>query len=170
MSLTKDYQSEMFYQFSKSDAEEWETTSKEQPGSIWSSSRHSVDNFLPFVKKVLPRLACQQSIFGMSIICLYGHYENEQEMIEYATMPLLTAEILNKEEISQIVDLFKTADSDSGPGGFRKRFEIGGKTYEIITDFNIVFRVLMLAKANYPSYLKGYRLSIRPFSLCLNIS
>jgi len=129
---------DLFSQFDQDVLATWEDAFKEDSEIKWSE--HKVKEYLPFVRKALPFIANNQSLFGLSIICLNDSYDNEEEIIRYATKPLVTAEILTEQEISKIIEVFKhmslsvSSVFSQGYGSFKKFFEVEGTKYEIYTD------------------------------------
>jgi len=131
---TKDMQT-FFQQFTPEVVEKWEKAVQANPDAEWNSNR--VRSILPFVKKVMPRIGRNQSLFGLSIISLDGKAKDERELVQYGLEPLLVGGILTEEEVKQIVGWFlntqPTWDS-GGAGHFQKEFEIDGMKYRLISD------------------------------------
>lgn len=123
-----------FQQFTPEIVKKWEEAIQKNPDVKWNCNR--IRDILPFVRKVMPRIGQNQSLFALSIISLDGKIQNEREVILYGLEPLLTANILTKEEAEQIVNwYFQTQPTwDSGGAGhFQKGFEIEGVRYRLIT-------------------------------------
>lgn len=124
-----------YYQFTPGDISTWEATLRKNPDAEWNYNR--VKDLLPFVKKVMPRIGQNQSLFGFSIISLNGKLKNEKEVVKHGLDPLLTAEIITEKEADQIINWYLetqlTWDS-GGAGHFQKVFHIGGIGYRLITD------------------------------------
>jgi len=124
-----------FQQFTTKVIKTWEKAVQKNPNAEWNYNR--IGNFLPFIRKVMPRIARNQSLFGLSIISLDGKVQNEREIIQYGLEPLLAANILIKKEVEQIINWYlqtqPTWDS-GGAGYFQKEFEIDEVKYKLITD------------------------------------
>jgi len=124
-----------YHQFTPEDVKSWEEGLQENPDAEWNYNR--VKEFLPFVKKVMPRIGLGQSLLGFSIICLNGKCKNEKEVVEYGLEPLLVANIITEKEAAQITNWYirtqPTWDS-GGAGHFQKEFEVEDTKYRLITD------------------------------------
>jgi len=125
-----------FYnQFTSENIGVWEKSAKENPDAKWNFGR--IKDLLPFIRKVMPRIGQNQSLLGLSIISLDGKPKNEREVVQYGLDPLLVAEIITKEEATQIINWYlqtrPTWDS-GGIGDFQKVFHIEGIGYKLITD------------------------------------
>jgi len=83
------------------------------------------------------RIGNDQSVFGLSIICLSRKYSDEEKVIRYGLEPLTRAGILTDVEVKKVVSWFKktepTWDSNDRKG-FAKTFKIDGIKYELMTD------------------------------------
>jgi len=134
---------DMYREFTPEVVAKWEETVKERPGAEWSYNK--ISGILPFIKKVMPRIGKNQSMFGLSIVSLQGVYENKKEeerIVRYGLEPLEKAGVLSEEEIEQIVNWYAGSDPKWGPHdyeaktmlGFKKEFEIDGKKYRLMTD------------------------------------
>ncbi|KPJ56867.1 hypothetical protein AMJ49_03580 [Parcubacteria bacterium DG_74_2] len=135
-----------FYQeFTPKTIRKWEKGAKENPDAEWSCNK--INEILPFIKKVMPRIGRNQSLFGLSIISLLGKPKNEGEIIRYGLEPLLKAGVLTEEEMNKIIEWFqktKPTWNSGGAGDFTKEFEIEGKKYRLITDSYRNYRDLNL--------------------------
>lgn len=124
-----------YHQFTPEDVKAWEEGLQKNPDAEWNYNR--VKEFLPFVKKVMPRIGLGQSLLGFSIICLNGKCKNEKEVVEYGLEPLLVANIITEKEAARITNWYLRTQStwDSGGAGhFQKEFEVEGIKYRLITD------------------------------------
>lgn len=124
-----------YHQITPEDLNNWEEAAQKNPDVEWSYSR--VKDLLPFVKKVMPRIGQNQSLFGFSIICLNGKFKGEKEVVEYGLEPLLVANIITEEEATRITNWYLQTQPtwDSGEAGrFQKEFEIENIKYRLITD------------------------------------
>ena len=124
-----------FQQFTPEVIKNWEKAVQKNPNAEWNFNR--ICDILPFLKRVMPRIGRNQSIFGLSIISLDGKVQNEREIIQYGLEPLLTARIITEEETKWIVNWYlqtQPAWDSGGAGHFQKEFEIDGVKYKLITD------------------------------------
>ncbi len=139
-----------FQQFTPEIVRGWEEVVQENPDAEWNFNQ--AHNLLPFLKKVMPRIAQNQSCFGLSIISLNGRTPNEREIVQYGLEPLLTARVLTQEEAEQIVNWYLQTQptwdrmiwNPRGTKNFRKEFEIEGVRYAFITDSYRGYRDLNL--------------------------
>lgn len=124
-----------FQQFTSDIVEKLEEAVQKNPEAEWNCNR--IRDILPFLKKVMPQIGQNQSLFGLSIISLDGRAPNEREIVQYGLEPLLGADVLTEEEVERIVNWYlqtqPTWDS-GGAGHFQKEFEIDGMRYRLITD------------------------------------
>jgi hypothetical protein len=115
--------------------EYWKKAVQNNPDVEWNSNR--IRSLLPFLKKVMPRIGRNQSLFGLSIISLDGKTQNEREIVQYGLEPLLTTRILTQEEAERVISWYlqtqPTWDS-GGVGHFQKEFEVEGVRYKLITN------------------------------------
>lgn len=123
-----------FQEFTVDIIEKWEEVLEKNPDAEWSHNK--IRDILPFVKKVMPRVGRNQSLFGLSIISLDGRAKDEKIVVRHGLAPLLSAGILTLEEAEKIVDWYSyTKPSwDSMGGDFIKNFEIDGVRYRLYTD------------------------------------
>jgi hypothetical protein len=135
--------SKYYQEFTPEIVAKWEEILKETPDAEWNCNKLS--EVLPFIKKVMPRIGKNQSLFGLSIISLEGQVEDrkvEEKIVRYGLEPLKTANILSDDNIKEIVDWYALSDPKWGPHdyatrtrpNFEKKFEIDGKTYRLSTD------------------------------------
>ena len=127
--------SRIYSEFTPEDVAELEKELKEDPDAYYEFSK--ISKILPFIKKTMPRVGNDQSVFGLSIICLPRKYFDEEKVVRYGLEPLTKAGILTDVEVKKIVDWFKktepTWDSDDRKG-FAKTFKIDGIKYKLMTD------------------------------------
>jgi len=128
---------EMFSQATPEVVEKWEKAVKQNPQVEFV--RKPIAPFLPFLREVLPRVSKKQSLFGLSLISLDHSPERIEDIVRYATEPLLAAGILTEDDIREIIAWFKLSDTSWEPDstkryGFTKGFEIGGIEYTLTTD------------------------------------
>lgn len=132
---------EHYSQFTPETVSTWEGWLKDNPDVEWNYNKLS--EILPFIKKVLPRIGKNQSMFGFSIISLRGDLEKLDEIVLYGLEPLHDADILDQNEVQKIVNWYvgSTPQWDSHspkaysqPKGFNKKFTIDGINYELRTD------------------------------------
>ncbi|MFA6146125.1 MAG: hypothetical protein WC697_02195 [Patescibacteria group bacterium] len=122
---------EMFFQqITPEIVKKWEEVVQKNAKAEWNYNR--ICDVLPFVKKVMPRIGQNQSLFGLSIISLDCKPQNMEEIIQYGLEPLLAADILTKEEVKQVVNWYLQEAHNSGH--FQKKFEIGEVKYGLVTD------------------------------------
>ena len=125
----------IYTQFKPEDVAELEKELKEDPDAYYECFK--ISKILPFIKKTMPRVGNDQSVFGLSIICLPRKYFDEEKVVRYGLEPLTKAGILTDVEVKKIVNWFKktepTWDSDNRKG-FAKTFKIDGITYKLMTD------------------------------------
>lgn len=127
--------SKFFMQFTPKTLKIWEKAVQENSDVEWNFKK--ICDFLPFIKKVMPRISSNQSIFGLSIISLGGKTQEEEEIVRYGLEPLLRANILTKEEVELIINWYihtKPTWESGGAGHFQKEFEIDKVKYRLITD------------------------------------
>jgi len=129
--------SSVYQEFTPEGVAKWEEVSKKKPDAEWSYNK--IKDILPFVKKVMPRVGKNQSLFGLSIISLEGGYEiqDEEEIVRYGLEPLVKAGILTKGEVEDIVVWYhatKPSWHSSNVEKFEKEFDIDGKGYRLFTD------------------------------------
>ena len=65
----------VYQQFTPDIVQTWENALITSPEAEWNENK--IKALLPFVKKVLPRIGANQSLFGLSIISLEDKLENE---------------------------------------------------------------------------------------------
>jgi hypothetical protein len=127
--------SKIYKEFKPEDVTALEKELKEDPDAYCEFSK--ISEVLPFIKKTLPRIGNNQSVFGLSIISLARKYSDEEKVVRYGLEPLTKAGILTDVEVKKIVDWFKktepTWDSDDRKG-FAKTFKIDGIKYRLMTD------------------------------------
>jgi len=127
---------EKFYQqFTPEIVKTWEETIQKNPAAEYNCNR--IKDILPFIKKVMPRVGKNQSLFGLSIISLDGRNVDEKEIVQYGLEPLLAAGILSEKECKEIIDWYLATDptwNSGGAGKFKKDFEVEGRRYCLITD------------------------------------
>lgn len=124
-----------FQQFTSEIVKNWEEAVQKDSDAEWNSNR--IRSLLPFLKKVMPRIGRNQSLFGLSIVSLDGKTPNERDIVQYGLEPLLMACILTREEAERIVNWYLQTQPtwDSGRAGhFQKEFEVEGIRYRLITD------------------------------------
>jgi len=129
--------SKLYQEFTPEIIAKWEEVYKNKPDAEWSNNK--IKDILPFVKKVMPRIGRNQSLFGLSIISLEGKYEinDEEEIVRYGLEPLVKADILTKDEVEDIVVWYhatKPSWDSNNEERFKKEFEIEGKKYILVTD------------------------------------
>jgi hypothetical protein len=142
--------SEYYMLFTFEGLKNWEKSAQQNPEATWSENR--IADFLPFMRKVMPRIAVNQSFLGLSIISLEGRLANEEEIVRYGLEPLLAAGILTEGEAKRIVDWYLKTEPTHDPGGrphFRKEFEIDGTRYRFATDSIRHCRDLNLVKPRF---------------------
>lgn len=114
----------------------WENAIKENPEAEWGSNK--MQKLLPFIRKTLPRIGKNQSLFGLSIISLESKFEKEDEVVRYGLEPLLKSGILTDSECEEIVLWYSHMEPTWNSGGvagvFQKSFEVEGVSYKLITD------------------------------------
>jgi hypothetical protein len=108
---------EKFYnQFIPEVIEVWEEAVRQNEGAEWSGQR--IAKLLPFIKKVMPFIGKNQSLFGLSIISLDGKQPNEEEIVRHGLKPLLDAQILSQNDGEKIVSWYARTEptwhSDGG--------------------------------------------------------
>jgi hypothetical protein len=138
---------EHYMQFSLEGLNNWEKAAQQNPDADWNDNR--IADFLPFMRKAMPRIATNQSMFGLSIISLEGYLANEEEIVRYGLQPILAAGILTEGEADQIVAWYLRTKPTQDSGGlphFRKEFEIDGTRYRLMTDSIRYCRDLNLVK------------------------
>jgi len=124
-----------FQQFTPEIVENWERAVQKNPDAEWGYNK--MRSLIPFLKRVMPRIGKNQSLFGLSIISLDGKSQNEKWIVRYGLEPLLKAQILTQEEVGQIVVWYEQTDPTWDSGGarqFQKEFEIDEIKYRLITD------------------------------------
>ena len=126
-----------FEEFTPETVTLWEKTVSECENPGWRD--FPITGLIPFVRKVLPRVARVQSLFGPSIICLEDKPKPQEEeaIVRYGLEPLLKANILTDGEVQQIVDWYlstqPTWDAENSKR-FQKVFDVDGTRYELMTD------------------------------------
>jgi len=126
---------EYYMQFSLEGLRNWERAARQNPNADWHGNR--ITDFLPFMRKAMPRIATNQSMLGLSIISVEGKLVNEEEIIRYGLQPILAAGILTEGEAGQIVDWYFRTRPTQNSGGyphFKKEFEVDGTRYRLMTD------------------------------------
>lgn len=124
-----------FQQLTPETVKKWEEAVQKNSDAEWNYNR--IRDILPFVRKVMPRIGRNQSLFGLSIISLDGKVPNEREVVQYGLEPLLAANILIKEEAERIVNWYLQTQPTWDSGGeadFVKEFETEGVKYKLMTD------------------------------------
>lgn len=129
--------SRIYQQFNPETVAKWEEVAKKTPDAEWCYNK--ITDILPFVKKVMPRIGKNQSMFGLSIISLEGSYEvkDEEAIVRYGLEPLLKAGILTKGEVEDIVVWYHSTNPSwhgDNTERFEKQFEIDGAKYRLSTD------------------------------------
>lgn len=128
--------SKFYQEFTSDIVKKWEEAVKENPDAELSCNR--LADILPFVKRVMPRIGQNQSLFGLSIISLNGKTKNEEAVVRYGLAPLLKADILTQDEELRIIQWYlqtePTWDSGGHDGRFEKSFKVDGVQYRLITD------------------------------------
>lgn len=123
-----------FQQFTPEIVKKWEDAVNADPDN---RDLNEIRKQLPFIKKVMPRVGRNQSMFGLSIISLEGKVLNENEVVQYGLDPLLAAEIIEPEEARAILEWYSETcpswNSGYGPN-FKKEFEVDGIKYRLATD------------------------------------
>ena len=127
--------SKIYTEFTLKDVVVLEKELKEDPDAHYEFSK--ISEILPFIKKTMPRVGNDQSVFGLSIICLPRKYSDEEKVVRYGLEPLTRAGILTDVEVEKIVDWFKTTEptwDSNDRKGFAKTFKIDGIKYKLMTD------------------------------------
>jgi len=135
--------SEYYQEFTPEIVAKWEETLKKRPDAAWNENK--ISEVLPFIKKIMPRIGRNQSLFGLSIISLEGRIEGrkkEEKIVRYGLEPLKKADVLSDDEVQRIVEWYAFSDPRWGPHdhaartypNFEKEFEINGKRYKLRTD------------------------------------
>ncbi len=110
--------SKIYTEFTPEDVVILEKELKENPDACYEFSK--ISEILPFIKKTMPRVGNDQSVFGLSIVSLARKYSDEEKVVKYGLEPLTKAGILTDVEVEKIVDWFKktepTWDSDDREG------------------------------------------------------
>jgi hypothetical protein len=138
---------EYYMQFSLEGLQNWEKAAQQNPDANWRDNR--IVDLLPFMRKVMPRIATTQSLFGLSIVSLEKRLANEEEVVRYGLQPILAAGILTEGEVGQIVDWYLRTRPTQDSGGhphFKKEFEVDGTRYRLMTDSIRYCRDLNLVK------------------------
>ncbi len=134
MDMLKRYK-ERYIEFTPESVAEWGEALKENPDVEWNYNKLS--GIFPFVKLIMPRIAKNQSLFGLSIISLDKIYPEEEGIIRYGLEPLVKEGILEEMETNKIVNWFKqttpTWDSNNNQR-FEKIFIVGPNKYKLLTD------------------------------------
>ncbi len=127
--------SKIYTEFTPEDVAVLEKELKEDPDAMWEEFK--ISEILPFIKKTMPRIGNNQSVFDLSIICLPRKYSGEEKVVKYGLEPLTKAGILTNVEVKKVVNWFRktepTWDSNDRKG-FVKTFKIDEITYELMTD------------------------------------
>ena len=100
--------SKIYTEFTLEDVVVLEKELKESPDATWEDFK--ISEILPFIKKTMPRIGNNQSLFGLSIISLARKYSDEEKVVKYGLEPLTKAGILTDVEVNQIVDRFKKTE------------------------------------------------------------
>ena len=126
---------ESFYiEFTQEHLAKWEEMVTHEP--LVERSGQNVAALLPFMRKVMPRLGKNQSMFGVSIISINGLLENIVEVVNFGLEPLLRANVITETEAKGIVRWFETTPVtwNSGQGEIVKEIILGKKRYRLIVD------------------------------------
>ena len=91
--------SKIYTEFTPEDVTALEKELKENPDAYYEFSK--ISEILPFIKKTMPRVGNDQSVFGLSIICLSRKYFDEEKVVRYGLEPLTKAEILTDVELKR---------------------------------------------------------------------
>jgi hypothetical protein len=113
----------------------WEDAAQKDEGAEWSCN--CIKPLVPFLKKVMPRVGQNQSLFGLSIISLKEKVPNEENVVRYGLEPLLKAKIVSDEDVEKIVAWYKTTNPNwdsNNSKRFEKEFVIDEVNYKLITD------------------------------------
>lgn len=146
---------EHYSQFTPEMVKTWEGWVKDNPDVKWNYNK--ISELLPFIKKILPRVGKNQSLFGFSIISLLGDLDELGLIVLYGLEPLHDADILDQREVQAIVNWFTDStplwDNHSKgvysqPKDFNKKFMIDGVNYELRTDNYRNYRDLNLVIKN----------------------
>jgi len=143
----------MYMRFTPEIIAKWESAVKENPNAEYNCNK--ISEILPFVKKVMPRLSRNQSLFGLSIISIEGKIrdkEREEVIVMYGIEPLQKAGILTGRDVRRVVNWYRGSEPrwDSHDytartkPNFEKEFSIGNRKYRLITDNYRNFRDLNL--------------------------
>lgn len=133
--LNKEAMAKYYQEFTEETVRRWEQVAEANPKAEWNSN--SIRDLLPFIKRVMPRVGRNQSLFGLSIISLEGIVESEREVVDYGLEPLLRAGVLDSTEVLRIASWYeRTAPTwHSGDAEhFRKDFTVAGRGYSLATD------------------------------------
>ena len=115
----------------------WEAAVKDDPRAEWCEI--GISKVLPFIRKAMPRIGKNQSMFGLSIISIEGAYsaEEDERIVRYGLEPLVKSGILNEGDVKDIVAWYQSTKPswDSGSGErYEKKFGIDGQKYRLVTD------------------------------------
>jgi hypothetical protein len=134
-----------YFSFTENDVSLWEKTAAQKPTARYYG--HQIKDFLPFIKKVMPRLSRSQNSIGLTIISVNGKPLDEKLIVAYGLEPLISSDVITKEEANRISSWYDQTGPDwhcGGIGYFQKQIRIGEITYRLTTDICDGYRNLNL--------------------------
>ncbi len=172
MDMLKRYK-ERYIEFTPESVAEWGEALIKNPYAEWNYNKLS--EIFPFVKLVMPRIAKNQSLFGLSIISFDEIYSEEEGIIKYGLEPLTKKGILEEMEIDKIVNWFKQTTPtwhSNNSQKFEKTFIVGPNKYKLSTDcyrgcrdLNLNVVVNNLAPTNLSDYFIEHNPTVFPIQL-----
>lgn len=126
-----------YQQFTLETLAVWEKAAKDDPKAEWNYN--NILELLPFMRKAMPRIGNNQSMFGLSLISLKGEYKDAEleRTVRYGLEPLVGSGIVTREDGEAAVAWFlstKPGWDSNNRTRFEKRFEIDGQKYKLMTD------------------------------------